>query len=132
MDHETALINAFIIPAKRARLTRLLRNPKRRSKIIATLYHFHDLDPRFLVEIAPSDQRNDAILAFLIKRGAPRLCHLISTDRDLDGRDLPLAEALDEIVSFGEGTLVSCIPGRLGYFEGEEMKDRYILDRTAG
>ena len=131
MDHETALINAFILPAKRARLTGLLRNPKRRPKILATLYHFRDLDPRFLVEIAPSDQHADAVAALLIRRGAPTQCHLISTDRDLDGRDLPLAEALAQIVGFGEGTLVSCIPGRLGYFEGESLKDRFILDRTA-
>lgn len=131
MDHEIALINAFILPAKRTRLIQFLRSPKRRAKVLARLYHFRDLDPRFLVEIAPSDQHADAIATLLTERGAPSQCHLISSDRDLDGQDLPLIEALKQIVGFGEGTLVSCIPGRLGYFEGESPKDRFILERFA-
>jgi hypothetical protein len=129
MDHETAIVNAFVIPAKRARLVQLLRNPKRRGTVIATLYHFRDLDPRFLIEIAPSQQHADGIVTLLTHRGAPAECHLISTVRALDGRDLPLVEALTQIVGRGEGTLVSCIPGRLGYFEGESPKDRFILSR---
>jgi len=132
MDHETALINAFVVPPKRDRLIEFLRNPKRRAKVLATLYHFRDLDPRFLVEVAPSDQHAEAIATLLAEHGAPSECHLISSDHELDGRDLPLVEALQQIVGFGEGTLVSCIPGRLGYFEGESPKDRFILKRAAG
>jgi hypothetical protein len=129
MDHETALISAFVLPAKRARLLGFVRSPKRRRKLIDNLYHFGDLDPRFLVEIAPSQQHPEAIAELLARRGAPSQCHVISTDGDLDGRDLPLVEALTRIVGFGGGALVSCIPGRLGYFEGESRKDRFILDR---
>jgi len=29
----------------------------------------------------------------------------------------------------GNGTLLSCIPGRLGYFEGEDPGERYVLAR---
>jgi hypothetical protein len=39
---------------------------------------------------------------------------------------MPLKEALEEI-SFG--ALLSCIPGALGYFEGESDGERYILER---
>jgi hypothetical protein len=129
MDHETAMINAFVLPAKRARLIEFLRSPKHRGKALATLYHFRHLDTRFLIEIAPSEQHADAIATLLTGRGAPAECHLISTDLELDGRDLPLVDALRQIVGFGGGTLVSCIPGRLGYFEGESLKDRFILAR---
>jgi hypothetical protein len=59
------------------------------------------------------------------------LCHVISTSSELDGRDLNLVEVLEQVVGFGEGTLISCIPGRLGYFEGESANDRFILERSA-
>jgi hypothetical protein len=131
MDHETALINAFIVPTKRARLTGFLRNPRLRPKFLANLYHFGDLDARFLIEIAPSDQNVDTIATLLRERGAPSQCHIISTIRELDGRDMPLDDALAQIVASFDGTLVSCILGRLGYFEGEAHNDRFILERTA-
>jgi len=40
-----------------------------------------------------------------------------------------VAAALDAIVGAGFGTLVSCVPGRLGYFEGEGQGKRYLLER---
>ena len=73
MEHETALINAFVVPAKRARLIEFLRSSKNRAKALDGLDHFGDL-----------------------------------------------------------GMLLSCIPGRLGYFEGESPKDRFILARDGG
>jgi hypothetical protein len=129
MDHETELVSAFVLSAKRARLLGFIRGFRRRRKLLETLYHFRDLDPRFVVEIAPSDQHAEAIAGLLARRGAPSLCHVISTDRELDGRDLPLAEALRQIVGRRQGALVSCVPGRLGFFEGESPNDRFILDR---
>jgi hypothetical protein len=44
---------------------------------------------------------------------------------------LPLHDALLAIVGRGSGALVSCIPGRLGYYEGEERAARVILRRDA-
>jgi hypothetical protein len=131
MDHEAALINAFVLRNKRARLIDFLRNPKRRKKALDALYHFGDLDPRFMVEVVPSQQHAEAIAALLTQRGAPPQCHVISTDRRLDGQELPLVTVLARIVGFGGGTLLSCIPGRLGYFEGEAPGDRFLLDRSA-
>jgi hypothetical protein len=41
---------------------------------------------------------------------------------------MELLAALKQIVGYGMGTVISCLPGRLGYFEGE-LKERYILQR---
>jgi hypothetical protein len=127
-DHEKALIEAFIIPQKQQRLLDLLTKPKRRAEVLATLPHFSDLDERFVVHVPT--RHADKILEMLRARGAPRDCYLISADPELDRRIMPLVEAL--AVIGGTGTLVSCIPGRLGYFEGERYQDRWILDRGAG
>jgi hypothetical protein len=79
MDHEMALVNAFVLPERWERLA--------------------------------------------------ESCHVISTNRELDGRDVDLAVALAGIVGTGDGSLVSCIPGRLGYFEDESS--RFILAKGA-
>ena len=129
MDHETALVNAFVLRERRARVIELLRNPRRRIKVLNQLYHFRDLDPRFLVSVPPVRQHAEAIATLLAERGAPAECHLISTNPKLDGRNLPLGVALAQIVGVGDGTLISCVPGRLGYFEGED--ERFILARAA-
>jgi hypothetical protein len=42
-----------------------------------------------------------------------------------------LHEVLEAVVGRFQGTFVSCIPGRLAYFEGERENDRYILERPA-
>jgi len=46
----------------------------------------------------------------------------------MDGREFPLIDALKRIVGYGMGTIVSCIPGKLGYFEDED--GRCILEKT--
>ena len=130
MNHEESLINAFVRVEKRTRFIEFLGSPKRRPKFLANLYHFADLDLRYLVPIPLGEQNAKDIAALLKQRGAPSVCHVISTSPELDGRDLDLGDVLEQIVGVGEGTLISCIPGRLGYFDGESAKDRFILERS--
>ena len=52
-------------------------------------------------------------------KGAPETCYALSEDSDLDGKELPLVDALSEIVGACMGTFLSRIPGKLGYFEDE-------------
>ena len=74
---------------------------------------------------------NEDILAILRKKGAPDLCHLISSYHELDGIEIPLDEALNKLKCYGVGTLVGCIPGRLGFYYGEDGEERIILERNA-
>jgi hypothetical protein len=43
---------------------------------------------------------------------------------------MDLLSALEQVVGYGEGTVISCIAGTLGYFEGE-WKERFILDKRS-
>lgn len=47
----------------------------------------------------------------------------------LDGRELPLGRALEAIIGMGDGAFVSCIPGRLGFYEYEDTQSSYLLER---
>jgi hypothetical protein len=128
---EELLVRAFIVPAKRAQYVSRLGLPKARQKFINShFFHMHDLDTRFAERIAPRDQNAAAIYAMLRKRGAPETCYVMSGSSDLDGEVADLRDALVRVVDEGhDGTFVSCIPGRLAYFDGEEPGERYILAR---
>jgi len=83
----------------------------------SSLAHFRDLDTRFAQLVQPSKHDVRDIEASLRAKGAPDTYHVLSESAALDGREMPLASALADIVGRGMGAFVSCIPGKLGYFE---------------
>jgi hypothetical protein len=44
---------------------------------------------------------------------------------------MPLSKALSSTVGYGMGTLISCVPGELAYYESEERGERYVLRHAA-
>jgi hypothetical protein len=42
---------------------------------------------------------------------------------------MDLKDALAETVGYGIGTVISCIPGELGYFEADDSGETYLLYR---
>jgi hypothetical protein len=104
-----------------------LQSPKKRKKLLSELSHFKDLNPKFMVAI-PAGQQNPLALAKLLKaKGAGERCYVMSENSRLDGREVDLDTALKETVGYQMGTFISCVPGRLGYFEDED--GRCILER---
>jgi hypothetical protein len=53
----------------------------------------------------------------------------MSSDPRLDGSEMDLSEALEEVVGGGMGTFLSCGAEKLAYFESEEAGERYICHR---
>ncbi len=129
-QHEEALIRAFVREKRQSRLLALLRSSKGRAKLRAGLAHFPDLDPRFAQQVPPAQQEPRALEILLRGRGAPDVCHLVSESAELDGREMPLRSALEATVGQGFGAFISCVPGRLAYFEAEEPGERYVLERA--
>ena len=58
--------------------------------------------------------------------GAPESCHVIGGEND--GEEMELLTALKQVVGYGAGTVLSCVPGTLAYFEGE-IRERFLLVR---
>lgn len=127
VDAEEALIRAFVLRAKQDRYLSFLAKPKLRNKFLRQLYHFRDFDPRCVVQVPAAQQTASGIGRELMRRGAPHVCYVVSTNRDLDQRTLPLSDVLEEIVGADDGTLLSCVHGKLAYFEGEPPNFRFIL-----
>jgi hypothetical protein len=125
-EHERGL-SRFLVGEWRARFRESLAPGKRRDTLRSQLPHLTHLDPRFAT---PTEESASALVAQLREKGAEDRCFLLSEDPDLDGRELPLAEALAVIVDGGteHATFVSCVPGRLAYFHGAAPGDRYLLE----
>jgi hypothetical protein len=128
-EHERGIILSFIIPVRQDRYLEMLAKPKRRKDITSSLAHFKHLDMRHAVQIPPRQQHAAEIFQLLRLKEAPETCYALSEDSELDGKEMSLSEALGEVVGRGMGTFLSCLPGRLAYFEDEEQ--RWILERKA-
>ncbi|HSH58785.1 MAG TPA: hypothetical protein VK988_03915 [Acidimicrobiales bacterium] len=130
-DPEQATVRAFVIPERRDRWLQGLRSRKQRTKITDRLPHCDDFEPRHMHRVPKGEQTPSGVFTELTRRGAPSVCHIISEDNDIDGKDLPLDDALADVVGRGYGTLLICLPGRLAYYESEEQYERYILDNRS-
>ncbi len=127
--HEQEFARNFIVPEKRARYLSLLESKSGRKKILNGFNHCCDLDPRFAHRI-PSNQSSAASIEHILRqKGAPDTCYVMSDNPNIDGREMPLTEALSKIVGMDAGTLVSCVPGKLAYFEMEGFDGRFVLER---
>ena len=131
MTEEEALVRAFIVKTKRDRFVELLASAKRRRDVTTTLAHSCDLDSRYVVRLDASHQDSQSVARVLRQRGAGQTCHVISENGEIDGQRLPLEEALNRVIGHGSGTLLSCIPGVLAYFEGEDPGRRCILSTAS-
>jgi len=124
---EFAIVRSFIVKDKRERFLSFLSNPKRRGEITRRLADGREIDSRCHVKIA-ADQQDPASIAKLLKaRGAGADCYVLSENKTLDGKRMLLLEALAQTVGYGMGTIISCVPGALAYFEGEGQSHRVIL-----
>ena len=124
MDHEQAFVSAFVVPEKRARYSEFLPKPKRRVEITNRFCHFFD----FLPNLAKQIPRDSSLAEQLRKRGAGDVAHVIGGRDGIDGKDMPLEEAINEAMIDPSGVVISCIPGRLAlYMQEVPPGDTFIL-----
>lgn len=130
MSPEEAFVGAFIAPSRRSRYLALLASRNGRERFVALLPHFGDLDLRYVRRVHPqSIPEHEAVYNELQRLGAPDRCYVISSLSSIDGQELQLKSVLADLNGRSGGTFLSCLSGNLGYFEGEEYRQRFILVR---
>lgn len=102
-----------------------------RETILRRLPHFADLDSRYAQSAPEGAGWDEAALvsARLRELGSPSTVYVVSDIKSVDGRFMELNQALQSVLSQDAGSLLSCIPGKLGLYEGETPGDRYALIR---
>ncbi len=125
--HEDAFVSAFIVPEKRERYRSLLGSPKRRSTILRELYHRLAFRPERATELKGAASFAEPLETLLRGKGAGDTCYVISPDEELDGREMPLREALDALVGGDGASVACCVVGRLAVWKGEG--ECWVLER---
>jgi hypothetical protein len=133
IEHEQETINAFVSRDKQERFLTFLSKPKTRKKLTQELASFTWFDLRFATSIPWKVDPNlglwqrhlqgiENVHRLLKSKGAGKTCWAISADTDLDGKELELESVLEIVFDSDTGTILSCIPGRLGLYSGEDEK----------
>lgn len=120
------VVSAFVVHSKRQRYLKLLESKRGIEKVRRQLAHFRDFDARFMFTVEPSNQTVAGIERLLLDLGA-RHCTVFSESATLDASDIPLRAALEKVIGSGLASILSCKPGILAYYEGEEPGERFIL-----
>jgi hypothetical protein len=130
-DHEQGAIRAFVLRDKQVRFLDFLANPKNRKKFTESLAHFRWFDQRFATRIVWKVdpklklweghlQGIENIYRLLKSKGVGLTCWVISEDSEIDGREMNPRVALEHVSGREIGTILSCVPGKLAYFESED------------
>lgn len=128
-DHERGFLEFLDPPTNRRVATLLATGAKRRKEVRALLDHAVRLDPRFARHLTGREALAGAVETLLRERDAPPSCYVLAADGRLDGREMPLTEALAAVIGRGNGAFLSCVPGRLGFYEYESAGSSYLLTK---
>jgi hypothetical protein len=130
-EHHEMGLAVFVAAARRDRFRQALGNARLRAKLQHDLYHYEDrLDTRFAerhVRQGGPLQEMDDVHTSLARAGAPDTCFVVGGG-DLDGREVPLRDAVGELMTYGAG-FISCIPSALGAYIGEDGHEIFVLRR---
>lgn len=128
------IVKSFFNKTIQQRVLFELSSPKKRLDAIKRLNHNYSVTLRkeFMIEIPRPNSNPEKIAEIMKMHGAGEFCYSISWCEEIDGKELPLLMALEKAVGFGMPSIVSCIPGKLAYFEAEQeygAPPRFILKR---
>jgi hypothetical protein len=127
-SHEEGFVQAFVQKSKQDRCLSFLASTKHRRKLTSDLSHFKWLDERYAHSIPTKTAHTIKELSQLLRsKGAGLKVWVISEQSSIDGQELALEEALSAVWGKGVGSVLSCVPGKLAYFENEE--GWWLLDR---
>lgn len=131
---EKEIVKSFFDRKVQERMLHELFSPKKRDHALNRLCHQYTkmLKEKYMFEILPPNSDPEYVHKLLVKNGAGEMCYSLSYNEEIDGKEMPLLEALQHAVGFGFPSIISCVPGELAYFEAEQgfgSPPRYLLKR---
>ena len=125
---EKIIIHSFFKKNRMERAAFELNSAKRRSDCI---WHIEDkIDTQYMHEIIAPISDIKTVYDILKKEGAPNMCYVLSDNGAIDGKTMLLKDALELTVFVGP-VFISCIHGKLAYYEGEQNLNtkRYLIKK---
>lgn len=133
-ETEELIVRSFFDKRVQERVLYELFKPEKRNLALHRLCHSYKkmLKVKYITEIPPPNSDPEDIFELLKRNRAEKICYSLSYNKDIDGKELPLQEALKHAVGFGFPSIILCRPGELVYFEAEQeygAPPRYLLKR---
>lgn len=120
-EHERRLIEIFVTPEKKDVYLALLRSKNGRDKFINELPRFKGLDKKYALK---NELNKKDIIKELVSGGSDN-CYVISGSKEYDTKTMPIKDAVDMVFESESGAIISCIPGKLIYYEGADERSIY-------
>ena len=130
---EEAFVTNFVLKSRRERASFELSSESRRGRFLNRLCHdFASVfDARYLQPLLqPEDSLS--LRKLLEKSGAKKTCYVISSHDAVDGKQIPLGDAIHVVMGYGLPSIIICAPDSLAYIEAEQVQGsppRYLLVR---
>jgi hypothetical protein len=134
---EEVFVNAFVWKNRRERALFELGSESKRGKFLDRLCHDYKgiFDTRYLQPFPELGHDPAGLLKRLKGLGAGETCHVISSNDEVDGKQLALKDAIEATLGFGFPSIIICAPDSLAYFEAEQVQGpppRYLLVKRGG
>ena len=129
-EHELGFARSFLSSRQGRRFATLSEKGDDRSRAKLLNMLCHDLELNEHAELVPTQRQNVSDVLEIVRRyERAQNCYAISLNKALDEKCFPFEDALTETLGQGAPSILSITPGRLAYYEGEELCARYILHR---
>ena len=126
MQEELLLFKTFVIKQRQDRYINLLATDKGRKKLRSYIAHFEDIESKYSTPLH-SLKTHQELVDLLKSKGAPPTCYIIAENSKYDMKTLPLNDAITQLFNSGMAFFLSCIPGKLVYYESENSSERLLL-----
>lgn len=126
-NHEVTFIKSFVVKDRQERFLALVQSKKNRNKFRLLLAHNIELKKEKKLFIKKEEDNKEQIYKLLKQNGSPDTCHIICESSNYDNKEMDLKEAINELFSMNFGYIISCIPGKLAYYQGEDTSHKAIL-----
>jgi hypothetical protein len=133
---EEAFVNNFVQKSRRERANFELGSESRRGRFLDRLCHdFAGVFEARYLQPLPKPEDGVSLRKLLEKSGAKNTCHVISCNDAVDGKQIPVGDAIQAVMGYGLPSIIICAPESLAYFEAEQVQGpppRYLLVRHGG
>ena len=129
-QHEELFIKHFIHRHRQHRWKEMFDDGNEGSVLHRLAHNYStEIDPKYVLPIPKNEQSPDKIEKALRRYGKIDICWAMSEHDDHNKKSLPLKDALKDALEQGFVVIVSCIPGKLCFYQAEYAEQKYIIFR---
>jgi hypothetical protein len=128
---EVAVLSRFVRAAKRERCVGFVSKPKTRDRALNELSTPAIFEPSCMTEFTGGSRTADQLSTEYRRRGMGPEVYVMSSRWELDGRRLPLAEALEESVARCHDVLAYCPRSGTAFYEWHHSGSSWFLQKAA-